>query len=74
MQEYAIFENGETFHVFEDGTWKYISGGIRIFYLEEKKNYVFSITGDKECITNVNQSEIMNRVCKRISELWKFVK
>lgn len=74
MQEYAILENGETFHVFRDGSWRYSSGGIRIFYLEEKKHHVFSITGAEENITNANPSEIMSRVKKKISELWKFVK
>ena len=73
MQEYAILENGETFHVFRDGSWRYSSGGIRIFYLEEKKHHVFSITGAEENITRANQSEIFSRVKKKISELWKFV-
>lgn len=74
MQEYAILENGETFHVFRDGSWRYSSGGIRIFYLEKKKHHVFSITGTEENITKANPSEIMSRVKKKISELWKFVK
>ena len=73
MQEYAILENGETFHVFRDGSWRYSSGVIRIFYLEEKKHHVFSITGAEENITRANLSEIFSRVKKKISELWKFV-
>lgn len=74
MQEYAILEDGETFHVFRDGSWKYSSGGIRIFYLEEKKHHVFSITGAEENIINANPKEMMSRVKEKISELWKFVK
>lgn len=75
MQEYAILEDGETFHVFRDGSWKYSSGGgIRIFYLEKKKHHVFSITGTEDSITNANPNEIVSRVKKKISELWKFVK
>lgn len=73
MQEYAILENGETFHVFRDGSWKYSSSVIRIFYLEEKKHHIFSITGAEENITRANPSEIFCRVKKKISELWKFV-
>ena len=72
MQEYAIFENGETFHVFKDGSWRYFSGGMRIFYFEEKKQHVFSITGEED-IVKVNLSEIMGRVKKKISELWELV-
>lgn len=75
MQEYAILENGETFHVFEDGSWRYLSdSGIRIVYLEELKHHSFSITGAEESIVNANPSEIMSRVKEKISELWKFVK
>lgn len=69
-QEYAIFENGETFRVFEDGSWKYLSdSGIRIEYDENTKKYVFSITGNEENITTVNPGEIMKRVKERISKL-----
>ena len=75
MQEYAILENGETFHVFEDGSWKYLSdSGIKIVYHEKMKNHVFSITGSEESITTANPSEIMKRVKIRISKLWKFVR
>lgn len=75
MQEYAILKNGETFHVFKDGDWKYLSdSGIRIVYLEKMKHHVFSITGSEECITTANPSEIMKRVKVEISELWKFVR
>ncbi len=75
MQEYAILKNGETFHVFKDGDWKYLSdSGIRIVYIEKMKHYVFSITGSEECITTANPSEIMKRVKEGISELLKFVR
>lgn len=74
MQEYAILEDGETFHVFRDGSWRYLSGGIKIFYLEEKKHYIFSITGEEEDIINANPKEMMSRVKEKISKLWKFVK
>lgn len=73
MQEYAILENGETFHVFNDGNWRYLSGGINIVYLKAKECYAFSITGAEEDVTTSNPSEIMSRVKKSISELWKFV-
>lgn len=77
MQEYAILENKETFHVFKDGNWNYLSDrGIKISYLEETKQYVFSIIGtDEESIITVNPSEIMNHVKEKISKLQQeFVK
>lgn len=74
MQEYAILENGETFHVFEDGSWKYLSdSGIRIVYYKKMKQHVFSIIGSEESITSADLSKIMNHVKGKISELWKFV-
>ena len=33
MQEYAVLEDGETFHVSKDGSWKYMSNNTRIVYL-----------------------------------------
>lgn len=75
MQEYAILENGETFHVFKNGNFKYLSdSGIRISYLENTKQYVLSITGFEKSIITANPNEIINRVKVKISELWKFVR
>lgn len=69
-QEYAIFENGETFHVFEDGSWKYLSdSGIRIVYDGKTEKYVFSITGNEEDITTVNPGEILKHVKERFFKL-----
>lgn len=69
-QEYAIFENGETFHVFEDGSRKYLSdSGIRIEYDGKTENYIFSMTGSENSITTVNPGEIMKRVRERFSKL-----
>ena len=75
MQEYAITENGETFHVFKDGNWEYLSNnGIRMGYLAEKKQYDFSIIGSSNQIKSISPFGILNRVELIISELWKFVK
>lgn len=75
MQEYAILENGETYHVFKDGSWIYLSdSGIKISYLEDMNHYVFSVKGSEENIENVNPGEIMGHVKTKISELWRFVK
>lgn len=75
MQEYAIIENGETFHVFRDGNWEYLSNnGIRVGYLAEKKQYDFSITGSSSQIKSISPFGILSRVELIISELWKFVK
>lgn len=74
MQEYAVLENNETFHVFKNGDWRYLSdSGIGITSLE-KNNHLVSITGFEEDINIINQSEIMNYVKARISKLFKFVK
>lgn len=74
MQEYAVLEDGETFHVSRDGSWKYLSNNTRIVYLKEQNHHVFSITGTEESITTSNPSETMNRVKERISKLMDFVK
>lgn len=74
MQEYAIFKDGETFHVFKDGNWEYFSDDIRIGYLAEKEQYVFSITGSRYRINNISLYGILSRVELIISELWNFVK
>lgn len=73
--EYAIFVNGETFHVLENGNWNYVSnGGVSISYLEETKQYSISIVDSEDGIVAVSLSEVMNNAKVRISELWKFVK
>lgn len=75
MQEYAIIEDGETFHVFKNGNWEYWSNnGIRMGYLAEKKQYDFSITGSSNQIKSISPFGILSRVELIISELWKFVK
>ena len=75
MQEYAILEKGETYHVFKNGNWKYLSNnGIKIFYHEETKQYIFSVAGSEQNIMTANPTEMMNRVKAKISKLWKFVK
>ena len=74
MQEYAVLENGETFHVSRDGSWKYLSNDTRIVYLKKLNHHVFSITGAESSITNANPAETMSRVKERISKLMDFVK
>lgn len=75
MQEYAIIENGETFHVFKDGNWEYLSNnGTQMKYLAEKKQYIFSITGAYDQIKSISPYGILSRVQLIISELWDFVK
>lgn len=74
MQEYAIFENGETFHVFRDGRWRYLSDNISIFYFAEMKTHNFSIVGGETDIISANPAKIMGHVKKKISELQKFIK
>lgn len=74
-QEFAVLENGETFHVFKNGDWKYISdNGIQISYTEKTENYVFSITGSANAIADIYPRIVMNRAKYKISKLWKIVK
>lgn len=69
-QEYAILENGETFHIFKDGRWNYLSdSGIRIVYNGNIGNYIFSMTGSEYDIVTVNPRETIKRVKERISKL-----
>lgn len=74
MKEYATIESGETFHVFEDGSWEYLSEGIKITYIAKKKQHIFSMVGAEEIIINSNPKELLNRVKEKISTLWGFVK
>ena len=74
MQEYAILENGETFHVSRNGSWKYLYNNTRIVYFKEQDRYLFSISGSEGNITTSTPSETMNRVKERISRLMDFVK
>lgn len=74
MQEYAILENGETFHVFNNGNWRYVSETVHIDYNAKTQRYVFSMRGPENIIFNTNQREIMDSVKKRIAKLWHKVK
>ena len=74
MQDYAILENGETFHVSRNGSWKYLYNNTRIVYFKEQDRYLFSISGSEGNITTSTPSETMNRVKERISRLMDFVK
>lgn len=75
MLEYAIMKNGETFHVFKDGNWEYLSDdGIQMRYHVENKKYDFSVTGSGDQIKSINPSEALKRVESIISGLWHFVK
>ena len=39
MQEYAILEDGKTYHVWKNGDWKYHSKNITLFYSKKKDTY-----------------------------------
>lgn len=70
LQEYAIREGGETFRLFKDGDWKYMSDeGIQIEYIPEEKQYVFSITGLENQIMTTSPAEILSRVKAKIATL-----
>lgn len=73
MQEYAILENEETFHLWKNGDWKFFSDdGIRIFYNSTEDQYTFSVTGMQKSIMTVEPTKVLTRVEMKISSLWKF--
>lgn len=75
MKEYAILENGNTYHVFDNGNWKFISKkGVKITYTENTKKLVFFADGSEEDIVSLNTREIFSHVKAKISVLFKFVK
>ena len=74
VQMYAVREGKETFYVFRDGEWRYLSeDGTKIVHMAEG-NYTLSITGAKERIIGTNLSETMKRAETKINELLKFVR
>lgn len=75
LQEYAVLENGETFHVYRNGIWSFLSdSNIRIIYNPKIDYYDFSVEGIESTIMSINLAELMTRVKKRIHELQEFVK
>lgn len=74
MQEYAIIQGEETFHVFKNGDWEYFSNeGIQIGYLAENKQYSFYITGTENQIRSSMPFQILSNVEANICKLWDFV-
>ena len=74
-QEYAVLEDGETFHVFKNGNWIYLSySGVEIVYRKDTQRYEFSVAGDRNSIIDTYPGEIMDQVSMKISNLWRFVK
>lgn len=74
VQEYAVSENGETFHRSKDGSWKYLfdKGGIEIIFLESKKKYFFSMEGSEASIKRLNMTKLLKRIKQKMCELNKF--
>lgn len=67
IQRYAVCENGETFHVYKNGSWKYRSSNIRIYF--NGQDYVFITKGSETLITETSQADTMSRVKERIFKL-----
>ena len=75
MKEYAILENGNTYHVFDNGNWEFISDrGVKITYTENTKKFVFFADGSEEDIVTINPREIFSHAKAKNSDLFKFVK
>lgn len=70
MQEYAIFENGKTFHVSKTGNWKYISDEMEISYQEKENKYTLQTSWNDEQNIIVIKPDDINRIKRRIFQLW----
>lgn len=73
MQEYAVLENGETFHVFEDGSWSYLSDCLKISFSINSGHYTFSIESRKLYTPITDADQVIAYAKEKISELWKYV-
>lgn len=74
IQEYALFKDNATFHVFNNSNWKYVSDPIKISFCAKTGKYEILISGDENTVLTANQSECMKKVKETISKLWQYVK
>lgn len=72
MQEYAVTEDGETFHVFRNGMWKYSSKNMEITYLVKHDVKITDETINS--IDSIDLLEVSKRINRRIAEMQEFVK
>lgn len=70
LKEYAILEEGETFHVIDNGDWIYIGNGMKINYIVKEDRYTLKASGTYEQIIHINSVENMNRIKNKIFQLW----
>mgnify|MGYP005774849387 CR=1 FL=1 len=73
MEEYAVFENGETFHVMRDGHCIYVADGIMLEYMKGENNYCLTLNGAEETIVDQDLKKLMDRVKNKMNEVWKYV-
>lgn len=69
FEEYAITENGITYHVFKNGDWKYSSNKMCIEHFEADGPDVFRITFNIEDLYNATLTKTIDRVKETISKL-----
>ena len=70
LLEYAISNDGETFHVFENGSWKYISCTTRISYNSKEGVYSLSLTTRSETkLDDFTLVKLFPRIKKRVHKL-----
>ncbi len=72
--EYVFLKKGEVFYISRDGSWRYFSGNKTLLYNKKKDCYNFFVSAMSEEDRNkIEISELISRVQKEISTLWKFV-
>lgn len=70
MQEYAVRDGDEIFHLFRDRSWRYTFAGTTIIYKPDEKEYIFSVTGTDTTINELNSANTLQQVNEKVSQMW----
>lgn len=74
MYEYAVLENGATYHIYKDKSWSYSNMNNQILYCSKNDSYIFTISGKEDVIVRTSLDDLLNCVKERIFQLWEFFK
>jgi len=72
IQEYAVTEQDEIFHVFKNGNWKYYSDSIDFDYEKETDECEVFLLDKISKIEKINLADCLKRVKEKISSLMRF--
>ncbi|MBQ9267479.1 MAG: hypothetical protein IJ217_04295 [Clostridia bacterium] len=73
MQEYAVLEEGNAYHLYRNGDWRYSSNQALISYVKRNDQYVFSMKGSWKTVSGIDVKSLIADVEKKIFKLNKFV-